>query len=384
MRILHTSDWHLGRLFHGLHLTDEQAFVLEELIDLTRKARPDVVIIAGDVYDRAVPPPDAVRLLNEVLSKLVLEVGVKVIVTAGNHDSPDRLGFGSRIMEDRGLHICAHIEAEPRAVVLEDRHGPVYFYPLPYAEPVVVRERLAIETISDHQSAMDALVGRLREVRPEGVRSVLIAHAFVAGGSTSESERPLSVGGAGTVEASSLGGFDYVALGHLHRPQQAGGGKIHYSGSLLKYSFSEADQSKCVKLIEMDGKGRCSLETIHLSPRHDVRTVSGFLNDLIEHPVEGPGRNDFLSVTLLDTGALFDPMGKLREVYPNVLHLSPRIAAAGEERARQTVDHRKMTEAELFAAFYLEVTGEKLSADQRKAFVDVAERLRQAESEAGS
>jgi exonuclease SbcD len=228
---------------------------------------------------------------------------------------------------------------------------------------------------------MEALVNRIGEIHPEGVRSVLIAHAFVAGGTESESERPLSVGGAGTVEASCLKGFDYVALGHLHRPQQAGDKRVQYSGSLLKYSFSEADQAKSVKIVEMGRRGLLSIETVSLTPRHDVRTLSGLLDDLIEHPEKGADREDFLSVALLDTGALYDPIGKLREVYPNVLHLAPRIRASAEGEKGRAIDHRKMTETELFAAFYHEVTGEPLSSDQRKAFVAVAERLRQADRE---
>jgi exonuclease SbcD len=381
MRFLHTSDWHLGRLLHGVHLTEDQGYVLEQLIDLTRDSRPDVVIVAGDIYDRAVPPPDAVRLLDDALARLVLGVGVRVIIIAGNHDSPDRLDFGSSIMDGRGLHIAARLKKEPRPVILEDGDGPVYFYPLPYAEPAVVRAHLGSETIVDHQTAMDGLVGRIREARPQGVRSVLIAHAFVAGGAESESERPLSVGGTGTVEASCLKGFDYVALGHLHRPQAAGDGVMQYSGSLLKYSFSETDQEKSVKLIEMDRNGRCSTEVVRLTPRHDVRAISGYLEDLIRHPEKGPGREDFLSVTLLDSGALYDPIGKLREVYPNVLHLTPRARTEADEARASAIDHRKMTEQELFAAFYLEVTGETLTAELREAFAGVAEALKQAERE---
>jgi exonuclease SbcD len=381
MRILHTSDWHLGRLFHGVHLTEDQAYVLEQVIDLVRDVRPDVVIVAGDIYDRAVPPPEAVSLLNDVLSRLVLEIGARVVLTAGNHDSARRLDFGSSIMENNGLHISARLSENPRAVILGDDDGPVHFYPLPYAEPALVRARLGLEAVRDHQTAMEALVNRIGEIHPEGVRSVLIAHAFVAGGTESESERPLSVGGVGTVEASCFKGFDYVALGHLHRPQQAGDRRVQYSGSLLKYSFSEADQAKSVKIVEIDGRGLLSIETVSLTPRHDVRTISGHLGDLIEHPEKGPDREDYLSVALLDSGALYDPIGKLREVYPNVLHLAPRIRPAADGEGERAIDHRKMTETELFAAFYHEVTGEPLSSEQRKAFVAAAERLRQADRE---
>jgi len=382
MRILHTSDWHLGRLLHGLHMTEDQAYVLEQVVELAGDTRPDVVILAGDIYDRAVPPPDAVTLLDHVLSRLVLEVGVRVILTSGNHDSPDRLEFGSSIMEGPGLHISARLKGDIHPVIIEDDDGPVYFYPLPYAEPALARARLGLETISDHQTAMDALVGRIRESRPRDVRSVLIAHAFVAGGTESESERPLSVGGAGTVEASCFEGFDYVALGHLHRPQRAGDKRIQYSGSLLKYSFSETNQEKSVKLIDLDGSGRCDVETLPLTPRHDVRTISGYLEDLLSNPEKGPGREDYLSVTLLDTGALYDPIGKLREVYPNVLHITPRTQQAKDRAGRSAIDHRKMTDNELFAAFYLEVTGEALTAEQRDAFTGVAENMRQADREA--
>ena len=382
MRILHTSDWHLGRLFHEVHLTEDQAHILEQVIACTRDVRPDVVVIAGDIYDRAVPPRDAVSLLNDVLSRLVLEVGVKVIMTAGNHDSPDRLNFGSTIMEKQGLHIISRLSSAGRPVVVEDKHGPVHFYLLPYAEPAEVREYLGLDTITDHDSATGALVGQIKERRPQGVRAVLVAHAFVAGGRGSESERPLSVGGAGTVDAANLEGFDYVALGHLHRPQQVGDGSMHYSGSLLKYSFSEADQEKCLKLIEMDSKGRCSLETIPLVPRHDVKIISGYLDQLIRRIPEGIDRNDYLAVTLLDTGALFNPMGKLREIYPNVLWIPSRTTETAGEGTGPRIDHRKMTETELFAGFYREVTGEPLSAEQRKAFSTVADRLRQEDREA--
>jgi exonuclease SbcD len=224
----------------------------------------------------------------------------------------------------------------------------------------------------------------MRAASPAGARTVLISHAFVAGGIESESERPLSVGGAGTVEAASLRGFNYVALGHLHRPQQAGDESMHYSGSLLKYSFSEAGQEKCLKLVEMDAQGGCSVERIPLVPPHDVRTISGFLDDLIAHPVDGAAGEDYLSVTLLDKGAVYDPMGKLRDVYPNVLEIKRPAISAEIPGAGPRIDHRKTSEIELFAGFYHEVTGEALSAEQRMAFIGITERLRRQAREASA
>jgi exonuclease SbcD len=315
---------------------------------------------------------------------LVLDIGVKVIMTSGNHDSPDRLGFASTIMRAQGLHISADIRSQDGPVVIEDEDGPVHFYPLPYAEPVVVREHLNREEIRDHNSAMGALIGKIKRGRTQGTRSVLIAHAFVTGGTTSESERPLTVGGTGLVDAACFDGFEYVALGHLHRPQQVHKRPVYYSGSLLKYSFSEAGQEKGMLLVELDGKGACSIEKIPLRPKHDVREISGCLEDLLDQPPEGPERDDFLSVTLLDTGALYDPMGKLREVYPNTLEIKrPAVTDAGQSGAPR-VDHRKMTEAGLFESFYREATGEPLSTEQREAFVRVVDRMRREDRETDS
>src|SRR3954464_6712037 len=254
MRFLHTADWHLGRLFHGVHLTDDQRHVLNQVVEIARDSRPDVVLVAGDIYDRAVPPPEAVELLDEILSRLVIELKLPVVLIAGNHDSPGRLHFGSRLLAERRLYVTGHLPARCEALVLEDAHGPVSFYAIPYAEPSTVRQCLECPEVTDHNAAMAAILARVRENCPVSPRSVIVAHAFVAGGQECESERPLSVGGAGTVDVSCFAGFDYVALGHLHRPQKihCPGGLVQYSGSLLKYSFDEADHSKSVTLVEMD------------------------------------------------------------------------------------------------------------------------------------
>ena len=271
MRFLHTADWHLGRSFHNVSLIEDQAHVLRQLVDLAKDAEVDAVIVAGDVYDRAVPPPDAVSLLSDVLGELALGLGIPVIMIAGNHDSAERLNFGAQLLARSRCHIFGRLGAQPDHVVLEDAHGPVHVLGLPYAEPSVVRERTGAD-LHTHDAAMAHLAAAAAANVPEAERSILVAHCFVAGGSESESERPLSVGGAGNVSAAAFEPFAYTALGHLHRPQAAGP-NARYSGSLLKYSFSEVDHEKSVSLVELDAAGAATVEEVSLTPRRDMRLI---------------------------------------------------------------------------------------------------------------
>lgn len=383
MRFIHTADWHLGRIFHGIHLTNDQAYVLDQLLDLVRDTKPDGLLISGDVYDRAVPPPEAVNLLDDVLTQLVLDLRVRVVLSSGNHDSPDRLGFASRLLEHRGLHIAGTLREGVTPIVFEDGHAPVHVFALPYAEPPLVRETTGDGQITDHDSAMKALVGRIHASRSTGTRSILMAHAFVAGGEESESERPLSIGGSGLVEAGTFAGFNYVALGHLHRPQRAGGNEVRYAGSLLKYSFSEASHRKSVSLIEMDATGQCRIEPIALSPIRDVRSIDGRLKDIMEAAGTDLNREDYLMVTLLDKGALLDPMGQLRQVYPNVLHIErPQLMSALDTGSEARRDHRKMQDLDLFSAFFAQVTSDELNPEESAAYVKAVDSLRQEQREA--
>jgi exonuclease SbcD len=381
MRFVHTADWHLGRLLHGVHLTEDQALILDQFVAFVKDGRPDVLLIAGDIYDRAVPPPEAVGLLDDVLSRLVLGLKLPVVLIAGNHDSPHRLGFGSRLLAGQRLHIFGSFSEEIAPVIIEDQAGPVYIYGVPYAEPPVIREYLRCDSVQDHDAAMVAVMGGIRQIHPEGKRSVLVSHTFVVGGLECESERPLSVGGAGSVDCACFEGFDYVALGHLHRPQTAGKDSIQYSGSLLKYSFSEANHTKSVSLVEMDAKGHCRVEKISLTPRRDVRRIEGHLVDLLKGPTSGENPQDYLMVTLLDTGAILDAIGKLREVYPNVLHIERPSLMAGGEMHGTHADHRKMNDAELFASCFFQATGEHLTEEQGTTYASVVNAMRQRDRE---
>ena len=384
MRFIHSADWHLGRIMHGMRLIEDQSYVLDQLIQIVRETRPDALIISGDLYDRPVPPSDAVDLLDDFLSRLVLDLGTPLLVIAGNHDSSSRLDFASRMLCGQNVHFFGSVSSEPALVRFYDSWGPVNFYATPYAEPSLVREKLGCEAVRDHETAMRALTDIVRTVRAEKERSVLIAHAFVAGGSVSESERPLSVGGAEQVDASCFHGFNYVALGHLHRPQNAGGANLSYSGSIFKYSFSEARHVKSVDVVEMDRHGACRIESIPLVPLRDVRIVEGYLRDVLSGVQPRENLQDYIMVRLLDTGAILDVMGKLRQVYPNVLHVERPCFDAPAAGLHERPDHRRLNDADLFAAFFSQVTGDELPAEMATTYESIIEDLRRREREGAS
>ena len=380
MRILHTADWHLGRIFHNIHLTDDQSYILEQFVALAADTNPDVIVIAGDVYDRSVPPPEAVTLLNDVLSRILLDYRIPVIVTAGNHDSPERLGFGQKVLSRQNLHVVSQVSSAPRIITLEDKFGPVYFCPFPFAEPAVVREKLADSLAASHDQALADLVENTLSSLPAG-RRIAIAHAFITGGTGSESERPLSIGGVATVRAEIFAPFNYVALGHLHQPQQVSKASIRYAGSLLKYSFSEASQRKSVSIIDIAASGEVAIEEVHLTPRHNVRCLQGYLDELMANASHDNNQDDYIMAIIKDEGAVFDPMGKLRQVYPNVLHLEKMKyrADGGFEPSRG--DHRRQSEADLFSAFFAQAAGRPLSGDESETLSNLLNEFNRRERE---
>lgn len=379
MRFLHTADWHLGRLFHARSLLEDQAHVLDQFVALVRDVRPDAVLIAGDVYDRAVPPPEAVALLDDVLARIVLEAGVPVVMIAGNHDSAQRLDFGARLLAGRGLHVAGRNGSDAASVTLRDAHGEVRVYALPYAEPAAVRDALGVE-VASHEAAMRAQLDVIRAAHPAGARSVVVGHAFVVGGAVSESERPLSVGGSGAVAAELFQGFDFVALGHLHRPQTIGG-RIHYAGSLLKYSLSEADHLKTVSLVELGAHGGVRIEPMALQPRRDLRILKGELAELIAAGAGDPRRDDYVYAVLTDTGALLDPMARLREAYPHALAIERAILARTGQASEAGRQLRELDTGSLFANFFREVADADLDGDQRRALDHLLARMDASERE---
>ena len=383
MRFIHTADWHLGRSLYNISLIEDQAYVLNQLIDLAKDTQPALLIIAGDIYDRAIPSTDAVQLLDDALSRLILGIGIPVLLIAGNHDNPQRLQFGARLLEKLKLHVFGAL-SERSFIQMYDEAGAVSFYALPYAEPSLIREYLQNDQITNHDSGLRAWINDLK-AKPSFssmTRSVLVGHAFVVGGEASESERPLSVGTAGTVSADCFDGFHYVALGHLHRPQSLANEQIHYSGSLLKYSFSEASHSKSVNLVEIDAAGQCKVERIPLTAKRDVRYVEGTMAEIISGRVERGNPEDFVKVKLKDTGAILNAAGKLREVYPNFSGIDYPAPMSEPNNLISKTGRMDSDIAMLFAAFYQEVTGQHLTSAQAAVFSSVVDKVRLQEREA--
>lgn len=384
MRLLHTADWHLGRIFHGRSLLEDQAAVLDEFVRLVRDQRPDAVLVAGDIYDRSVPPADAVRLLDDVLTRLVADLRTPVFLIAGNHDGPDRLAFGSRLMAGVGLRVDAVPLADPGATVLADAHGEVEIFGLPYAEPALMRNVLGSDDgPDDHAGVLAAQMDAVRRAHDPRRRLVVMAHAFVAGGLESESERPLVVGTAASVPATVFDGAHYVALGHLHRPQRVGSEAIRYAGSLMKYSFSEAAHTKGATLVELDATGAVRAESLPLRPPRDLRIIEGELAALLAAAADDRGRDDYLLARLADRGPVLDAMPRLREVYPNMLAIE-RPGLAGGSGGDAAARRGQLDVIELFEGFVAELTGTGLEAPERAWVAGRIDAIGQAEREADS
>lgn len=374
MRILHTSDWHLGRIFYGVHLTDDQAYILDKLMLLIKDTKPHVILIAGDIFDRSVPPVEAVNLLDEVLSKIVLDFKIPIIMIAGNHDSPERVNFGSKLLGLSRLNIYGRFTGDIKPIVLEDEFGKVNFYPLPYVEPAVARDRYNDDNIHTHDDCMKKVVDIIKSNMDKKTRNVLVTHTFAAGCEISESERPLSVGGSSVVDSSYFSGFDYTALGHLHRPQKVGCDSVRYSGSLMKYAFSEAEQKKQIPLVDMDGQGNVHIEYYDLAPKRDVRCIEGMLNDILKGPKDNENSDDYIMVTLKDEGAILDAMGKIRQVYPNTLHIERPMFSISSKLCGPDSDFKKLGIKELFSSFFKQVTDSEISTEQAAAFDEILSR----------
>ncbi|MGH3201551.1 MAG: metallophosphoesterase family protein [Streptosporangiaceae bacterium] len=379
MLMLHTSDWHLGRSLHRADLRAAQAAFLDHLVSTVRAEKVDVVLVAGDVYDRAVPPVDAVELCEDALLRLH-DAGARIVLISGNHDSARRLGFGSALLDKTGVHLRTHVAKLARPVLLEDAHGPVAVYGVPYAEPDTVRDDLPAGT-KGHAGVLGHAVQRIKaDADARGVRRrVIMAHGWVTGGAASDSERDITVGGVGQVPADIFNSITYVALGHLHG-QQTLAAHLRYSGSPLPYSFSEAAHRKGSWLVELDADGVARAERVPAPQCRRLSLLRGRLADLLGSPAYREFEDDFVSVTLTDPSRPEGPMDALRTRFPHVLVLAfdPEGAAPDASCYRARVagrDDRAIAEE-----FVQHVRNAPASDGERRLLTDAFEAVRRQEA----
>lgn len=358
MWLLHMADLHIGKSVNGISLIEDQRFMLEQILELMKKEPVNGLLLAGDIYDRSIPPAEAVTLFDWFLTS-VSKLGVPVFLVAGNHDSGERLEFGQKLFKEQKVYMEGILKEEFPVIELEDEYGTVFLHLLPYFKPAEARALYPEDEIHTYEEAMEAVLGRHKVDKT--ARNVLVTHQFVTGTEPvkqSDSELALSVGGTEQISYSLFGDYDYVALGHIHGPQKAGRETVRYSGSLLKYSFSEEFHKKSVTLIELKQKGEVFLAAYPLKPKHDMRRIKGKLKNLLDPQVVGEAdQEDYISAKLTDDEELADPMEKLRAVYPNIMELNL------EKRQRSGdnsifADVREKTPLELGESFLMLTCGE--------------------------
>ncbi len=363
MKWIHTADWHLGKIVHGRHMTEDQRNILfHSFLQIVDEERPDAVIIAGDLYDRAVPPVEAVDLLDEMWRELILNRGIPVVAIAGNHDSAERLEYSSKLLRQVGLHIVGKLD--PTSGPLDVAGVP--FYPIPFLEPARVRHILGIDSIRTHHDALEAVIEAYGMIEKD---AVTIGHSFVAGGLETDSERQLSVGTAGQVAKGLYEPFSYTALGHLHNRDAIQSERIAYSGSLMKYSFSEVNHEKSVDVLEWNGQWTRRRRA--LTPERDMRQLRGTLNELLAPTFyQQQKTDDYLKIILTDDTALHDPMAKLRTVYPNILHLELELLRRQEQTStfeRETLERQSVEEVYLQ---FFEAVHDRTAPDAVKQMIE--------------
>ena len=364
MRLLHTSDWHIGRSLHGADLLREQEAVLAGLADVVVAESVDAVVVAGDVYDRAVPSADATGVLDRVVGRL-LRAGAAVVLTPGNHDSARRLGTFAGLLSVAGLHVRATTAGLDEPVLLRDEHGEVAVYGLPYLEPEIARHELGgrgrgreNSTARTHEAVLTEAMDRVRRdlfLRPD-TRSVVLAHAFVGGGVPSDSERDICVGGVDLVPAPVFDGVDYVALGHLHRPQTITP-RLRYSGSPLAYSFGEAGQDKQVWLVDLDATGLAGVRALALPTPRPLTVLTGTLDELLADPAHAAVEEHFVSARLTDAVRPADPMRQLQARFPHCVHLEWSGSAGGGDGRSYQERLRGRSDLEVAGEFVTHVRG---------------------------
>ena len=380
MRFLHTADLHIGKRVNEFSMLEDQEYILRQILKTADKEQVEAVLIAGDVYDKQVPSAEAVRLFDWFLTQLNSRK-LPVFVIGGNHDSVERLSFGAQIMEESGVYLTQSYDGKVVPVRLEDEYGPVNLWMLPFLKPAMVKRFFPEQDIVTYQDALETVIGNMELNREE--RNLLIAHQFVTGAVTGGSEDSVEVfvGGVENVDASVFADFDYVALGHIHRAQSAGGEQILYSGTPLKYSFSEIRHEKSVTIAELKEKGSLTVHQEPLKPLHDMREIRGSYEELVlRENYQGTDLEDYLHVILTDENDVPDVIGRLRSIYPNIMKLD-----YDNQRTRRNQELMKEEAAveqspmELLGQFFLQQNNQEMSPEQTEYARTLMETIRKEE-----
>lgn len=380
MRFLHTADLHIGKRVNEFSMLEDQEYILRQILKTADKEQVEAVLIAGDVYDKQVPSAEAVRLFDWFLTQLNSRK-LPVFVIGGNHDSVERLSFGAQIMEESGVYLTQSYDGKVVPVRLEDEYGPVNLWMLPFLKPAMVKRFFPEQEIVTYQDALETVIGNMELNREE--RNLLIAHQFVTGAVTGGSEDSVEVfvGGVENVDASVFADFDYVALGHIHRAQSAGGERIRYSGTPLKYSFSEIRHEKSVTIAELKEKGSLTVHQVPLKPLHDMREIRGSYEELVlRENYQGTNLEDYLHVILTDENDIPDVIGRLRSIYPNIMKLD-----YDNQRTRRNQELMKEEAAveqspmELLGQFFSQQNNQEMSPEQTEYARTLMETIRKEE-----
>ena len=371
MQFAHISDLHIGKRISEFSLLEDQEYILIKILNALDEIKPDSVLIAGDIYDKAVPSAEAVELFDDFLYGLAKR-GLKVFIISGNHDSPERIAFGSRIMSGHDIYLSPVYDGTIAPITLEDNWGFVDVYSLPFIKPIHVRRYYPDEDINSYNDALRVVIENM-QINPER-RNILITHQFITGASRSESE-DISVGGADNVDAALFEPFDYVALGHLHGPQHVIRESIRYCGTPLKYSFSEAAHTKSITVVELEAKGVANIFTVPLEPKRDMREIRGsYMEVTAKSFYEGTPTDDYLHITLTDEEDIPDVIQKLRTIYPNIMKVdydNKRTNANDEILPDEGIERK--SPLELFSDFYELQNGQELSPEQNAFMAQLVE-----------
>ena len=373
MKLIHLSDLHIGKRVNEVSMIEDQEYILLQILQIIDDENADAVLIAGDVYDKSVPSAEAVTLFDDFLCRLAKRK-LPVLIISGNHDSPERLAFGNRLLELGGIHISPVYNGKIEPIVLSDQHGEVNFWLLPFIKPAHVKRYFPDEGIESYTDACRVAVEKMGIDKEN--RNVLLTHQFVTGASTCESEE-ISVGGSDNVDASVFEDFDYVALGHIHGPQNIGSNKIRYCGTPLKYSFSEAGHHKSVTIVNLGAKGELELHLRPLTPRHDLRVIRGTFAQLTDKAFyEGTATDDYLQATLTDEEDVPEAIGKLRVIYPNLMKLTYDNTRTSKNQIIGGAENvQRKSPLELFEELYEQQNNQPMSEEQRNFAKELIESI---------